>query len=142
MRLSSYILVILAIGLVFATVGSVISDLKVQYPEVNPDTSWENQYDYSEEINKSLEGLQIRFEIIGDEDKGWFSQIAAGITAVPLAIIFIPVIIFKTIVYAVKIFGSVATDIGIPQFVQFFGVVAILIVIIFALVSFWHRWRA
>ena len=142
MRLSSYILVVLAIGLVFATVANIIHDLQIQYPEVEVDTSWENEYDYTEELNESASGIKSRFDKIGDEDVGWFSQLTAGITAIPLAIIFIPVVIFKTMKFAVIIFSSVATDIGIPAFVQVFGVVAIIIVITFALLSFWHRWKA
>jgi len=142
MRLSSYILVVLTIGLCFALVGYVVNDFEVYYPDINVDTAWEDDYDYVNEINSSMGGVQEKFDKIADEDIGWFSQITTGIVAIPIVIIAMPVVIFKTIKYAILIFSSVATNIGIPPFVQLFGTLAIIIVITFALISFWHRWRA
>ncbi len=142
MKMSGYILLVLIVGLVFAVVASILSDFETQYPDVIINKSWEEQYDYADEINESIISLKDKFDIIGDEDIGWFSKLAAGITAVPIAIVTVPVVLFKTISYGITIITSLGTEIGVPAFVTYFAVIAILIIIVFALVSFWHRGRA
>ncbi|GAF88084.1 unnamed protein product [marine sediment metagenome] len=130
------------VGLGFALVGTVIEDFETQYPNVSVSENF-SKYDYSKEINESMGGLKKEFDIIGDEDIGWFSKIAAGITAIPKAIIAVPVTIFQTMRYGISIFSSVGSDIfKIPEEIINFGVVALFIIIIFALVSFWHRSKA
>ena len=130
------------VGLIFAVVASILSDFETQYPDVMINKSWEEKYDYVDEINESVISLKEKFDIIGDEDIGWFSKLAAGITAVPIAIVTVPVVLFKTVSYGIIIITSLGEEIGIPSFVIYFAVVAILIIIVFALVSFWHRARA
>ncbi len=139
MKLSMFILLILVVGLSFSLVGSIIHDFETQYPEVNVNTTWEDDYDYSSEINESVYGIKTRFDIIGSEETGWFSKLTAGISAVPLAIIFIPVVIFKTMAYAINIISSIPKIISVPPYVIIFGIVALIVVILFGLVSFWHR---
>ena len=130
------------VGLVFAVVASIISDFETQYPDVTINKSWEEQYNYADEINDSVISLKEKFDLIGDEDIGWFSKLAAGITAVPIAIVTVPVVLFKTVSYGITIISSLGTEIGVPAFVTYFAVIAILIIIVFGLVSFWHRARA
>ncbi len=139
MKLSAFILIVLTIGFSFSLVGSVIYDFETQYPEVDVNSTWENAYNYADEINESVYDLKVKFDIIGSEDIGWFSKIAAGITAIPKAIIAVPVVLFKTMVYAINIFSDISATIGLPPFVVPFGIVAIIVVILFGLVSFWHR---
>ncbi len=141
MKLSGFVLIILMVGLTFAVVGTIIDDFEVQYPDVDINQTWEDKYDYTEEINESVYGLKTRFDIIGNEEAGWFSQLTAGIAAIPLAIIFVPVVVFKTMSYAVIILSSISAEVGIPPFVTVFAIVAIIVVLIFGLVSFWHRSR-
>jgi len=133
---------ILMVGLVFAIVASILSDFETQYPNIIVNKSWEEQYNYADEINESVISLKEKFDIIGDDDIGWFSKLTAGITAVPIAIITVPAVLFKTISYGITIVTSLGTEIGVPAFVTYFAIVAILIIIIFALVSFWHRSKA
>jgi len=139
MKLSGFILIILVVGLSFALVASVISDFETQYPEVDVNTTWEDDYDYTEEINESVYGIKTRFDIVGNEETGWFSKLTVGISAIPLAIIFIPVVIFKTMTYAIEILSNVAVDIGVPPFVIIFAIIALIVIILFGLVAFWHR---
>ncbi len=142
MKISSYILIILMVGLIFSVVASIISDFETQYPEITINKSWEEKYSYIDEINESVISLKEKFDIIGDEDIGWFSKLTAGITAIPIAIVTVPVVLFKTVSYGIIIITSLGEEIGIPAFVIYFAIVAIIIIIVFALVSFWHRARA
>lgn len=140
MRLSGFILMILVVGLIFAIVGSIVSDFETQYPDVEVNKSWSSKYDFSSEINEIVSPLKTRFETI--TDTGWFSRIEAGITAVPIAIITVPAVLFKTVSYGITIFSGVGADVGIPPAIITFGIIAILVIIIFALVAFWRRYKA
>ena len=139
MKLSGYITIILMVGLCFAMVGSVVTDFETEYPEIDVNSSWETKYNYADEINQSLSGLKEQFDIISDEDEGWFAKLTAGISAIPKAIIFVPSVLFGTIAYGLIILVDVGTEIGIPPFVSGFAIVAVILFIIFKLVAFWHR---
>ena len=142
MKLSGYILIILMTGLIFAVVGSVVNDFATYYPDVQINTSWEDEYNFADTLNDSVSGIKEKFDTIEDEDAGWFSKIAAGITAVPLAIITVPRVIFETIGTGIAIISDLGAVIGIPQFVITISIIAIIIIVLFALVSFWHRSKA
>ena len=132
-------MIVLVIGFSFALVGSVIYDFETQYPEVDVNTTWENTYDYTSEINKTVDDIKVKFDIIGSEETGWFSKIAAGITAIPKAIIAVPTVLFQTAKYALIILSDISSIIGLPDFVLPFATVAFIVVLLFGLVSFWHR---
>ena len=142
MKISGYVLILLMVGFCFALVGSVVNDLETQYPEVDINSSWEDQYNFADEINESASSLKEQFDIIGDEDVGWFSKIAAGIYAIPKAVIFIPSILFQIVSYGVEVTTSLGSQIGIPEFVLYMGGIAIIVIVIFAVTSFWHRSKA
>lgn len=139
MKISGYITIILAVGLCFAIVGSIVDDFETEYPSIDVNTSWEDEYDYTGEINESISGIKDKFDIIADED-AWFGiKIYAGAAILLKAIIVVPSVIFKTIGYGLIILVKVGTDIGVPAFVTVFATVGIVLVVIFKLVSFWHR---
>lgn len=142
MKLSGYILIILMTGLCFAIVGSIVNDFAVYYPDVQINTSWETKYNYANSINQSVSGVKERFDIIEDEDTGWFTKLTAGIEAVPLAIITVPRVMFETIATGFTIVSDLGKEIGIPPFVITITIIAIIIIVLFALVSFWHRSKA
>lgn len=141
MKLSGYVTVILVVGLCFAIIGNVVNDFETEYSDVDVNTSWETKYDYSSEINESLSGLKENFDIIADEDEGWFSKLTAGITAIPKIIIVVPAAMFTTISYGIIILVDVGATIGIPSFVMVFATITLFLLTIFKLVAFWHRSR-
>ena len=133
--------IILMVGLCFAIVGSVVNDFEVEYPDIDVNTSWEGDYDYTSEINDSISGLKDKFDIIADEDEGWFSKLTAGISAIPKAIVVVPAVMFKTVSYGLIILVEVGTKIGVPSFVTVFATIGVFTIVIFKLVAFWHRSR-
>ncbi|MBA7490712.1 hypothetical protein ES702_01255 [subsurface metagenome] len=139
MKSSGYITIILMVGLCFAIVGSVVNDFEIQYPAIDVNTSWSGKYDYTSGINESISGLKDKFDIIADEDEGWFSKLTAGISAIPKAIVIVPLVMFKTISYGLIILVEVGTEIGIPSFVTVFATIGIFTIVVFKLVAFWHR---
>jgi len=142
MKLSGYVLIVLMIGLCFAIVGSVIGEFKTSYPDVDVNTSWSNKYNYADEISDSMSGLQEKFATISDPDAGWFAKVGAGIIAIPNVVIAIPTVLVKTISYITTIVSDVGAELKIPGFVIALGVTAMIVIIMFGLISFWHRSQA
>lgn len=138
MKLSGVILIVLGVGLIFALVGSIVSDMETQYPDVVVNKSWSTEYDYSVKINDSMSLLKREFEVITDEETGWFAKIGVSIAAIPTAILTMVSVVFKTMIYGTTVFTSVGTKIGIPDFVINIGIIALLVLIVFALISFFQ----
>jgi len=142
MKLSGYILITVIIGLAFASVGMFVNDLSSSYPDVEIDTSWETEYNYAQNINQSVSPLKEKFDTIENGDAGWFSKVSAGITAVPFATITVPKIIFETMSFSGTIISQLGVAIGVPTWILTIATMCLIIIILFALVSFWHRSRA
>jgi len=136
MKLVSYILIVLMIGFMFTLVATMVTDMQTYYPDYTIDTSeWNSTYDYSSDINNSMAGLQEKLKILGDEDKGWFPKLAAGITVIPLAVIEIPSILISTLIYGNNIISGVLHGL-VPEFVITFIILALLVTILFAAASY------
>ena len=141
MKLSGWITIILMVGLVFASIGSIVNDFETEYPEIDVNTSWATDFNYVDEINESVAPLQEKLALITSEDEGWFTKISAGITAIPRVLVFVPSVIFTTMGYGLTIFTQVSSDMGVPSFVVLFATTAIIVIIIFKLIS-WFQTRS
>ena len=138
MKLSGYITIILMIGLCFAIFASMINDFGTEYPDIDVNTSWGSEYEYSSEINDSVDDLKDKFDVITSEE-GWFGiKIYTGAQIILGAVMFVPKTIMSTVVYAMTILTGVGAEIGIPAFVIVFATVGFFVTIIFKLVSYWH----
>ncbi len=142
MKLSGYILIIIMVASLFLMMGSIVNDMNTWYPAVTVDTSWNNSYSsYATEINKSMYGLQTSLEKIGDAN-GWFSAVVSGITAIPKAITTIPKVIFQSMGFGINILSDTAQEIGIPPVIVAMGIISLIVIIMFAIVSFWQRYNS
>ena len=139
MKVSGYITIILMVGLVFASIGSIVHDFETQYPDIEVNTSWEDEYNYADEINQSMGKLKEKFDIIGDEEEGWFSKMTAGITAIPRALIFVVSATFTTVSYGIIMLTQISTDMLIPGFIVVFATTAIFVIVIFKLVAHYSK---
>jgi len=138
MKLSSYILLILMIGLVFALVGNIIHNFETQYPDVSINTSWENKYNYQEELAQNQTTLMRMIEKMNDEETGWFFRTLIGVAAVPVAIFTAIAIMLNSLKYGTIIITNLGKDIGIPSFVIPFAITALTIIILWGILSWWH----
>lgn len=132
-------MMILMIGLVFTIFGLIINDMQQQYSNDIDNSSWTEFYDesYTNQINESATSLQEDLEEISDEDH-WFINVAQGVVAIPNAILSVFGIIISSMVNGVKIFIEAGNVFGIPTAVMVFGVVALIVMIVFSLVNWWH----
>jgi len=142
MKTSGFISIVIMIGLCFAMVGSMMGEFQTSYPSLDVNTSWANKYNYAEEISGSMDTLQTKFATLSDPDAGWFAKLGAGITAIPNVVIAVPTILIKTIGYITTIVSDVGEELKIPSFVITLGLTSLIVIIIFGLISFWHRSKA
>ena len=141
MKISEYIIIVLIIGMSFTAFTMIINDLETQYPDVSINkTSWEGEYNYSDAINVSASSLKSDIDKIGDETGGW--QVFSAIVAIPKAVLNVVSILFLSIVFGLSIFSGILDTIGVPPFVTMVGTVIIIIVVLFAAISFYHRSKA
>ena len=142
MDLKGYILSILLIGLIITTVGFIVSDFETQYPEVDVNTSsWSGKWNYADDLNESVTSIKEKFEVLGDPERGWFSKLAEGITAIPEAVILVAKSMFSATVKGVLIITEVGLLAGIPIEIYSIGIVALIIIIVFKLVEWWRRYK-
>ena len=143
MKISEYVIIVLLIGMSFTAFGSILLDLETQYPDVEINkTSWEGEYNYSDAINDSASELKADIEKIGDDTAtgGW--QVFSAIVAIPKAVLNTVKILFFSIAFGMDIFSGILDTIGVPPFVTAVGTVIIIIVVLFAAISFYHRAKA
>ena len=142
MKISDYIIIVLVIGMCFTAFGMIISDFETSYPDVEINrTSWEGKYNFADDINESAEGLKIDLEKIGDAE-GFWTTISVGALAIPNVIISTISILLKSMGYGFVIFQGILDSLGVPQFVTTIGTIIIIILVLFAGISFYHRGKA
>ena len=78
MRVSSFIFMLLIVSFIFVGVGIIMEDFETQY-NVDIDTSWEDEWDYTTNITQSSELLKTPLQ---DVEKGTFGWFISGIIAV------------------------------------------------------------
>jgi len=138
MKLSGYILIILMIGLCFAIVGSIVSDFETQYPEVDVNSSWQDEYNYQETIGQNNTLLQRAVTKMSDEDTGWILKALIGVAAIPIAMITAIGILFSSMGRGINLLTDVSNEIGVPSFVIPFAITALTIIIVWGIISWWR----
>ncbi|MFX1312072.1 MAG: hypothetical protein ACFFHD_05625 [Promethearchaeota archaeon] len=142
MKISGVITTILIIGAIIFIMASMINEGQEKYDvEINK-SNWENNYDYVNEINETIEPVNNALRIITDtsEDSGgWFYKLTTGIAAIPKAVIAIPSLGMSSAVYAKEIITSITTSLNIPAELIIILLVVISAWVIFKLVEFLQR---
>ena len=143
MKISDYIIIVLLIGMSFTAFAMIITDFENQYPDVEINkTAWEGKYNFTERINTSASELKADIEKIGDDTAtgGW--QVFSAIVAIPKAVLNVVGILFLSVGFGLNIFSGILDSVGVPPFVTVVGTVIIIIVVLFAAISFYHRAKA
>ena len=143
MDLKGYVLSVLLVGLVITTVGLIVSDLETQYPDVDVNTSsWAGKWNYVEDINDSVDDLKTSLEKLGDEEVGWFTKLVEGALAIPWAVIkMISTTLFFATTKGIIIISEIGLTLGLPPTILAFGIVALIVIIVFKLMQFWRRYK-
>jgi len=142
MKISAYTIIILVVGLVLILFASMVNDMQAQYPNIEiENSSWTGVYDsgYAQDIDVSATNIQVRFERLGDE-REWYTKIGEGVLAIPLVLFDVVVMVFASLGFAVSMLTNSLTQIkSIPPVVTGFAVTGIIVMVVFAIVGWWHR---
>lgn len=139
MKISSFMMITLLIGLVFFIFTSVINDMQSQYPLNNLNQSaWNTLYDssYTSYLNTSATDLQHQLEEINDQDN-WFTNVGQGLVAIPSVLLNVFKIAIGSMTNLISLFTNGASR-YVPSEVMVFGTIALLIIVVISLINWWH----
>jgi hypothetical protein len=148
MKLSGFIVILLFVSFVFLSVGIIVSDIEKNYPDTY-ESDYENQenittlqerYSFEDNIETEMEILKDRLESFSQAETGWETfKAVVGMIPVPFVIMYVPAkVIGLTLVNGYLLIEDAGSILGIPKGVIGIGVVALLVIVIFKLISWWH----
>lgn len=152
MKISTAIIFLIIVSAVFTVFGLMVHEANQQYTgsdgysPINS-SQWSNQadsgntgqYDFVSRINNTIGPLEDKWKQIKDPEQGFFSKIAAGLTAIPYAIMLLPDVLFASLSMAGAIVAGFMTVLNIPTWFITAGLVMLLIWGIFKLLEFFQR---
>lgn len=140
MKISVFISIMVMVGAIFFIFSSMVQEANDQYPEVNINSSeWEERYDYVDEINGTISPIEEKLKVIQDENQGFFTKIAAGITAIPYAVIVVPQATFGALSIAANIIVDFFAVFNLPKYIVIIALLLLILWGIFKLVEFFQR---
>lgn len=152
MKISTAIMFLIIISAVFTIFGLMVKEANTSYTgsegyiPINS-SEWSNQndvgntgkYDFVTSLNTNITVLQDKWKQIKNPDEGFFSKIAAGLTAIPYAIMLVPDVVFTSLEMAGNVVTGFMTVLGIPTWFVVAGAVMLLIWGVFKLLEFFQR---
>jgi hypothetical protein len=139
MKLSVLVTFILLTSAVFFIFSQMVSESNDLYGSNINSSEWDSKYDYVNDINGTISPLYQKFTVIQDETQGFFTKLAAGITAIPYAVIVFPQVIFGSLVVTGKISTGFLAALAIPGYIITLLLVGILTWALFKLLEFFQR---
>lgn len=142
MKISEYIIIVLIIGMSFTAFGMILTDLETSYPDIEINkTVWEGKYNFTERINDSAFELKEKLDDIANPT-GWTDFALTTITAMPTVVANVALILLFSMGRGSDIFSGILSSLGVPPIIIGVGTVIIIILVLFAAISFYHRSKA
>lgn len=142
MKLSTLIMILLAVTGYFVVFGLMSDEARNYYPDAQiNDSAWNGQYNYTQNVSASIEPLEDAIKNLGDENTGWFSKIISGIAAIPYAVIAIPSLIFSALSTGTIMLGSFVYTLNVNPYILILASLMILVWIIIKLIEIYQRWQ-
>jgi len=133
MKIEGIIILVLVFSLITISIGGIVGDMRTNY-DVNASTSWENQYNFADEINASASDIQEDINAAG-ESKGYLS-VLSGASAIWSGIKTTATLIISVPGYVIAIIRGIASNMGLPPVVSDLiipiFILMVIIVMIFA----------
>lgn len=141
MKLSTMVFFLLIVAGMFFVFASMVDEANTTFPDQSQlnSSEWATQYDYVDSINDTFFPLEKSLKTLQDENAGWFSKLAEGITAIPYAILIVPQVIFGSLVYGGNMMTGFFTAWGLPQKIIVLGLVILLVWVIFKLIEYFNK---
>jgi hypothetical protein len=133
MKADSIIALILIFSVITIAIGGIVGDMKSSYA-LNVSTTWENKYNFANEINESVSGIAKDTQAAGKES-GWLS-VLSGASAVFQATVTTVSLIWKVPGYTLSMIRGVASEMGMPPIVSnvIIPIFIVMILIAFAFI--------
>jgi hypothetical protein len=132
MKIEGIIILVLVFAVITISIGGIVGDMRNNY-DVNVSTSWENQYNFANEINNSVSEIQTDINAAG-ESKGFLS-VLSGASAIWSGIKTTAKLITSIPGYTIAIIRGVASNMGLPPVVSDV-IIPIFIVMVIVLMIF------
>jgi len=133
----SIVLFVLMVGAVFTGITLIINDME-SYNNVGIDQSlWEDQYNYSSEVNADIASVTEAIENIDKATGGWKLFLAAAV--IPVAVVQGVLLIFSTLSHGTSIVTGIAIDLGIPEELIAFGIMGLVVIFVFVIIDWLRR---
>jgi len=142
MRATDYLFLVVIIGLVVGIITLGAEDFNTMEAGNPIDiANLTSGYDETASINSEINDSLNAFKTLGDDDASWFSKIAAGIVAIPKAVIGFPLLILNGVGFLVSMISTSTKGI-VPPFVVYSLITLIMIMIFRRFMEFFQRARA
>jgi hypothetical protein len=132
MKADGIIILILVFSIITIAIGGLIGDIRNNY-DVNVSTSWENKYNFANEINDTVSDIKTSADEVG-KTSGWLS-IISGASALWAGVKTTAILIWNIPGYAISIIRGVASDAGLPPIISDI-IIPIFIVMILVVIAF------
>lgn len=134
--LTDFIVFIVVVGFVFASVGFLISDFNEE--AVNPvNTSFVQSFDKTSAINDTIIDIKNKVAEIQTPETGFFADLLIGLSALPAAVLTLPVQVFAMIIDGgTSLLIEIAILTNVPQEILTFIILIVSIIVVFKMLQF------
>lgn len=140
MKISTFLLILVTVGVVFFLFASMVSEANSYYGTDINSSEWDEEYDYANTINTKITPLKTSLETIETPETGWFIKILAGIAAIPKAVTLLPTLLFSGFSIGSSMFTGFFTILGIPGYILTVVLISITIWGVIKLIEVFQRW--
>lgn len=141
MKFSTFISILLVVGVIFFIFDMMLMEGNNKFSSGINDSDWQGKYDFAGQINSTINPLVEKFQVIQDPDQGFFSKIAAGLSAIPYAVIVFPQVIFGTLTMGGTITTGMLAALAIPAYIITVAIIGLLVWAMLKLVEIYQRWQ-
>jgi len=143
MKISGYIMVLLFVSFVVAAVGMIVSDIESNYPEMSSKAEFvelKEKYSFEDNIKTEMEFLRNQINKFSDADTAWEKFIGVvGMVPIPFVIMYMPLkVLTLSLNNGYYLIEDIGATVGVPPPIIAIGTIALLVIIIFKLISWWH----
>lgn len=129
-------MIVLSVGFFFLAAALIVDDFK-QSQGLDVDTSFRDDFNFESSLNTTAGKIKEGAEQLTDPNNG-YDLLEGGFQIIWNSIILVPVAIFDALRFAGIAISKIGGGIGIPSEVISYGLTALLIVIVFSFISWWH----
>ena len=141
MRISTFVTILLFVGVVFFVMAMMTQEANDKYDTGINTSNWEDKYDYKTEVNESVNPLIQSIDDITNEEKGWLEKVGSGFTGIISAVTLLPALVWKSFTTGGSLLTGVFSSFGVPAYILSVFIIALTIWGVFQLIQFFQRWQ-